>query len=200
MTQQPPQSHQHQNANAMNINNYVIEKYSTPIQASNIQPVTLSQMKEYMNITSEFQDTLITELIVQATRSIEKLTGLCLVPSTVVALIDNSGGDIELPLGPYVKEISIADKQGNNVNNYTLSGLQFKALSEPRQDYLVCTYKAGYTRTAFENFPLLPEELYGCIKDQVSFLFENRGENGSLGYSEKVYRTVRKYTRHPLFI
>ena len=182
----------------MSPNNYVLEKYATPL--SSTEPLTLAQAKAYMNITSDSQDTLITELITEARQGVEKLTGLSLVPSTVVALIDNSDGDIELPLGPYVKEISIADKQGNNVNNYTLSGLQFKTLSDPRQDYLVCTYKAGYTRLAFENYPLLPEELYGCIKDQVSFLFENRGENGSSGYSAKVYRIVRKYTRNPLFI
>lgn len=182
----------------MNINNYVIEKYATPISAT--EPLTLSEAKAYMNITSDSQDTLITELIKTARQGVERLTGLCLVPSVVVALIDNTGGDIELPLGPYVKDLAIANKQGNAVTNFTLNGLQFKTLGEPTNNYLVCTYKAGYTASAFETYPILPTELLNCIKDQVSFLFENRGENGSMGFSEKVYRTVRKYTRHPLFI
>ena len=103
-------------------------------------------------------------------------------------------------LGPYVKELAIADVAGDAVTDFTLRGLQFKTLYEPCTDYLVCTYKAGYTAAAFETYPILPNDLLNCIKDQVSFLFENRGENGSHGYSEKVYRTVRKYTRNPLFI
>ena len=182
----------------MSPNNYVLEKYATPL--SSTEPLTLAQAKAYMNITSDSQDTLITELIVTARQGVERLTGLSLVPSTVVALIDNTDGDTELPLGPYVKELAIADVAGDAVTDFTLRGLQFKTLYEPCTDYLVCTYKAGYTAAAFETYPLLPNDLLNCIKDQVSFLFENRGENGSHGYSEKVYRTVRKYTRNPLFI
>lgn len=182
----------------MSLNNYVLDKYATPL--SSTEPLTLAQAKAYMIITSDSQDTLITDLIVTARQGIEKLTGLSLVPSTVVALIDNSDGDIELPLGPYVKELAIADVAGYAVTDFTLRGLQFKTLAEPRNNYLVCTYKAGYTATPVTDYPTMPNELLDCIKDQVSFLFENRGENGSHGYSEKVYRTVRKYTRNPLFI
>ena len=182
----------------MSPNNYVLDKYATPL--SSTEPLTLAQAKAYMSITSDSQDTLITELITEARQGVEKLTGLSLVPSTVVALIDNTDGDIELPLGPYVKELTIADKQGDPITDFTLTGLQFKTLEEPTNNYMVCTYKAGYSNATFETYPKLPGELLGCIKDQVSFLFENRGENGSSGYSPKVYRIVRKYTRNPLFI
>lgn len=182
----------------MNRDNYVLEKYATPLSAT--EPLTLADAKAYMNITSDSQDTLITELIKAARQAIEKATGLSLVPSTVVALIDNSGGDIELPLGPYVKELSIANVDGNAVTDFTLRGLQFKTLYGPTTDYLVCTYKAGYTAAAFETYPLLPTDLLNAIKDQVSFLFENRGELGSNSYSPKAWRTCKRYTRHPLFI
>ena len=182
----------------MNQNNYVLEKYATPI--STTEPLSLAEAKAYMNITSDSQDTLITELIKTARQGIERLTGLCLVPSVVVALIDNTGGDIELPLGPYVKDLAIANREGGAVTNFTLNGLQFKTLGQPTSSYLVCTYKAGYSQQVVTDYPTLPSELLNCIKDQVSFLFENRGENMSSGFSEKVYRTVRKYTRHPLFI
>lgn len=182
----------------MNINNYVLEKYATPI--TNVEPLTLQQAKDSMSITSNAQDTLITALITEARQGIERLTGLSLVPSVIVALIDNTGGDIELPLGPYVSNLEINNAQGDPVTDFELRGLQFKTLHKPNLDYMTCAYEAGYTATGVSGFPTMPSELLGCIKDQVSFLFENRGENGSYGFSPKVYRTVRKYTRNPLFI
>lgn len=178
--------------------NYVIEKYATPIGTD--EPITLQQAKDYMNITSDTQDTLITELIVAARQAIEKVTGLSLVPSEVVALIDNSKGNIELPLGPYVKDLAIENVDGDPVTDFELRGLQFKTLYEPTTDYLVCTYKAGYTATPVTDYPDLPSDLLNAIKDQVSFLFENRGELNSNSYSPKAWRTVKRYTRTPMFI
>lgn len=182
----------------MSPNNYVLEKYATPL--SSTEPLTLAQAKAYMNITSDSQDTLITDLITEARQGIERLTGISLVPSVIIALIDNTGGGIELPLGPYVSDLTITDVDDVAVTDFELRGLQFKTLHSPKLDYMNCAYEAGYTATGVVGFPNMPSELLGAIKDQVSFLFENRGENGSKGFSEKVYRTVRKYTRNPLFI
>lgn len=180
-------------------NNYVIEKYATPIGTT--EPLTLAEAKAYLRITHTSEDTLITELIVAARQAIESVTGLSLVPSTVVALIDNSGGNIELPLGPYVKDLAIADVNGDAVTDFELRGLQFKTLYEPTTDYLVCTYKAGYTAATFETYPILPTDLLNAIKDQISFLYENRGDGMDVSsVCEKAWRTTLRYSRQPFFI
>lgn len=183
----------------MNQNNYVLEKYATPLSAT--EPLTLQQAKDYLRVTHSTEDTLITEMIVASRQAIEKVTGLSLVPSTVVALIDNSGGDIELPLGPYVKDLEIADEDGTEITSFELRGLQFKTLHRPTNSYIVCTYKAGYTASAFETYPILPTDLLNAIKDQVSFLYENRGEGVDVSsVCDKAWRTTLRYSRNPFFV
>ncbi len=179
------------------MDNYVIEKFAEPIGTT--EPVTLAQAKDYMNITTDVYDTLITELIVAARQAIEKVTGLSLVPSVVTALVDNLAGNIELPLGPYVKDIAITDVNGTAVTSFELRGLRFKTLYNPKTNYLVCVYKAGYSNTTFETYPPLPTDLLNAVKDQISFLFENRGELDSHAVSPKAWRSTLRYTRNPLF-
>ena len=71
----------------------------------------------------------------------------------------------------------------------------------PTNSYIVCTYKAGYTASAFETYPILPTDLLNAIKDQVSFLYENRGEGVDVSsVCDKAWRTTLRYSRNPFFV
>lgn len=180
--------------------NNVIEAYSTPIGST--EPFTVAQAKAYARITDSTEDTLIEELIVAARQAIEKATQLCLVPSNVVAIVDNSYGDIELPLGPYVSDFVLLDKDGTTITSdeYTLLGERFKYLESPYNDYMKATYKAGYTATTSGSYPIMPADLLNAIKDQFAFLYGNRGDlTGDMAVCEKAWRTCIRYTRKPLF-
>ena len=179
--------------------NNVIEVYATPLAAT--EPFTVAQAKSYARITHDTEDTLIGELITAARQGIERVTQLCLVPSDVVAILDNSYGDIELPLGPYVSDFVLLNKDGDTITDQAeLLGERFKYLEKPTDAYLKATYKAGYTANADNGYPVMPLDLLNAIKDQFAFLYGNRGDSSAEStVCMKAYRTCIRYTRKPLF-
>ena len=179
--------------------NNVIEVYATPLAAT--EPFTVAQAKSYARITHDTEDTLIGELITAARQGIERVTQLCLVPSDVVAILDNSYGDIELPLGPYVSDFVLVDKDATVLTeDAELLGERFKYLVTPTYNYLKATYKAGYTANEDAGYPTMPLDLLNAIKDQFSFLYGNRGDSSAEStVCMKAYRTCIRYTRKPLF-
>lgn len=179
--------------------NYVIEVYATPIAAT--EPFTVGEAKAYARITQDSEDTLIAELITAARQAVERFTQLCLVPSNVVAIIDNSYGNIELPLGPYVSDFVLLNKDGDTITDKAeLLGERFKYLETPTDSYMKATYKAGYTAKAEAGYPAMPLDLLNAIKDQFAFLYGNRGDSSAEAtICSKAYRTIMRYTRKPLF-
>ena len=180
------------------MDNCVIEKFAVPLSAT--EPITVAEAKAYAKITDSVEDTEIGKMITAARQAIEAVTQLCLVPSTVTAYIDNSRGCIELPLGPYVSDFTLAAKDGTSITNYTLILERFKQLESPTESYLKATYKAGYSAKGDAGYPVMPEDLLNAIKDQFVFLYGNRGDNASdMTVCEKAWRTTLRYTRKPLF-
>ncbi len=178
--------------------NNVIEVFAVPIAAT--EPFTVAEAKAYARITHDTEDVLIGELITAARQAIERVTQLCLVPSNVTAILDNSYGDIELPLGPYASNFELLDKQGNAVTNHQLLGERFKYLENPTDSYLKATYKAGYTAKSEAGYITMPIDLLNAIKDQFTFLYGNRGDSSiESTVCMKAYRTTLRYTRKPLF-
>jgi len=180
------------------MDNCVIEKFAVPLSAT--EPITVAEAKAYAKITDSVEDTEIGKMITAARQAIEAVTQLCLVPSTVTAYIDNSRGCIELPLGPYVSDFTLAAKDGTAITDYTLILERFKQLESPTTNYLKATYKAGYSAKGDAGYPVMPEDLLNAIKDQFVFLYGNRGDNASdMTVCEKAWRTTLRYTRKPLF-
>lgn len=178
--------------------NNVIEAYTIPINST--EPFTVAEAKAYARITDSSEDALIGELITAARQAIEKFTQLALVPSNVVAILDNSYGEIELPYGPFVSDLVVVDKEGTAVTA-TILGERFKYLESPINNYLKCTYKAGYTAKSEAGYVTMPIDLLNAIKDQFAFLYGNRGDNtADMHICGKAYRTVLRYTRKPLFV
>ncbi len=177
--------------------NNVLEAFAVPIEAD--EPFTVAQAKEYARISNSNEDALIGELITAARQAMERLTQLTLVPSNVTAIINNSEGLIELPLNPYVSDLVIKDRDGNELD-FELLGERFKYLEKPMYAYMKATYKAGYSAIGEEGYPEMPIDLLNAIKDQFAFLYGNRGDSSSeLNYCPKAYRTSLRYTRKPLF-
>jgi len=180
------------------MDNYVTEKFAVPLSAT--EPITVAEAKAYAKITDTVEDTEIAKMITAAREAIELVTQLCLVPSTVTAVLDNSRGCIELPLGPYVSDFMLSAKDGTAITDYTLILERFKQLESPTTNYLKATYKAGYSAKGDAGYPVMPEDLLNAIKDQFVFLYGNRGDNASdMTVCEKAWRTTLRYTRKPLF-
>ena len=156
---------------------------------SGTEPITLAEAKAWIKVDTAItaDDILITELIKAARMQVEGFLGISLIQRTVTAIINNSAGDIELPYGPLVSFTSLTDEDGTAIaaDDYELRGIGFKYLHEPLYDYMTAVYTTGYTA--------LPENFKTAVKEQVAWLYDNRGEAKEL--SEIVYNTLKPFRR-----
>lgn len=148
--------------------------YTSPgtIGLPGAEPVTLQEAKDYMKVdTGTIDDQIITDLIITAREQVEDYTGISIIHRSVTAVIKNTNGGIYLPYCPFISMLSIVDADGNTIDtdDYTLSGELFKQLIDPHDDRMTLTYTAGY------GIP--PQKFITAIKQQVFFLYQNRGEN-----------------------
>ncbi len=140
------------------------------VESSPTEPVTLQEAKDWCKIEVNDDDTLITELIKTARRQCEGFLCISLVDKTVTAVFDNSLGNIELPYQPIKELTSITDSEGEilTTDEYKLRGFEFKKLESPCDSYLEAIYTTGYES--------LPTNFKTAVLQQVSFLYENRGD------------------------
>jgi hypothetical protein len=133
------------------------------------EPVTLAQAKAWLRMENvSLDDALITELITEARKWIEKRCGISIVTKTVVAILEVMN-ELELPYGPIqdMTGITITDDDGEPLGNFTIVGLDggFPVI----RGYGRCTvsYEAGMT-----DFT----EATGAMKSYIAFAYENRGD------------------------
>ena len=146
------------------------------------EPVTLDELKRHLNMLFDTDgsydfsddDDYLTSIIPQARESLEAYTGLSFAPKTIVAVLRNELGDIEIPYGPITAVASVKDEDDNNVT-CKIVGNQFKKIADPWLPYLKVTYTAGYTS--------LPNALKRAILEEAAFRYSHRGEEvDSAGY------------------
>ena len=167
--------------------NYVIDETITEVSYPT-EPVTVEQAKTYarVDVTSAAQDVLFGLWITAARQAIEQMTGLSLISKSIVAIISNWQGGMELPYGPVTGTISWLDFNGN-VPTVITEGNQFPRIPIPC-GYLKATYTAGYT----DN---VPTELKIAILNQVTSWYENRGDEATANMPASVVTICQKYSR-----
>lgn len=133
------------------------------------EPFDNTAAKAWLRIDISDDDTLITALIKAARIACEKYANQSFIARTVTAKIHNGLGNFTLPYGPVVSITSIKDGD-TIVSNYDVS------MPYGSND-LVVVYTAGYTT--------LPADIIVAIKNQVAFMYQNRGdEQKASGLSE----------------
>lgn len=154
------------------------------------EPVTLAEAKSYARcLTGTTEDTLFGILIVAAREAIENLTGLSLVSKTAKVSFMNPGGYFALPYGPLTDAPVIKDSNGLVVTP-TILGYDFPVIQDAFYDYATAEYSVGYDT--------IPTELKVAILDQITFLYENRGDNSdSATVCVKAQKVCQKYSRIP---
>jgi hypothetical protein len=176
----------------MSFYNYLID-YTLEYNGEIVEPVTLAEAKNYCRVTTSADDALITDLITQARESVEKATGLCIVPRNVVAWFNNPAGLFQLPFGPVTYFLGLQDQNGNQVSaaNYNLIGGQFPSVIFPIWNGLRATYQSGYD--------CVPKDLKVAILDQIDYDYENRGADieryDQTGVCQKAWRACQRYNR-----
>jgi uncharacterized phiE125 gp8 family phage protein len=141
--------------------------------------ISLATAKLHLKVDFTDDDTLITELITDARQAIEQFTGLSLVPTSVVAILQNPLGNIDLPYGPVIEDsVTLINDDGTeDTGDWKLTGLDFPALTTA-YDSVRVEYNAGYDEDT------LPGDLRRAILRQLTELYQNRGD-GKLSESAK---------------
>lgn len=152
--------------------------------------VSLSEVKAWLKIDSDDEDTLLSSLIASATAECEAYSGLSFITrSRTVSLTSFNGRDLILPYGPVTAITSIAYMDSDDVpgtidsSDYTLdtkSKLAKIRITEswPHTNRILnnvtVTYVAGYANAA-----AVPEIAKTAIKKRIAFHYERRGDESA---------------------
>jgi uncharacterized phiE125 gp8 family phage protein len=134
-----------------------------------LEPVTLTEAKNFCKIDISTDDDLINILITAARQMCEAYTGVGFIEHNAVVVLNNSNGDIYIPYGPMIAINSVVNDQGTTLvldTDYTIGGNEFKRLRTPLTNNITIDYSTGYTE--------LPEALKTALLNQVYYLYDNR--------------------------
>lgn len=138
------------------------------------EPVTVAEMKDYLNIDFGAWDTLLATLISGARSKMERYTGCTFGTKTLVATFQKVADNIDIPYGPIqsITSVKSIDESGVKTNltagtDYLVTGNNFKnirfyGINTP----IEIEYVAGYDP--------LPVDLKVAIMKQVGMDFEFR--------------------------
>ena len=139
------------------------------------EPVTLQQAKDFIRVTSEDDDAIITDLITVARQKIERFTGLTLTDAdiTLTATLD---GKFKLPYGPLdeidtVKFLEGQETDGTN-DWETLDADEYQIVAGHFIPKYKGTYEITYSVTGNTDKSLLYD-----LKRVLLWLYENRGDD-----------------------
>lgn len=154
------------------------------------EPVTVAEIKDYLRIDLDDDDTLLGILIKAARKSCEAYTNVSFVEREVTAELMNQSGGWPLPYGPVGNITAFKNCEGEDVatDDYKIAGIQFKRVETCFDGPITVSYNAGY-----EN---LPEDLKVALMCQVAWLYEHRGdEQMKTGLCEQSKLLLYQYRR-----
>ena len=143
------------------------------------EPVTLQEAKDWCRIDVTDDDSLITSLITAARIMCEHYANLSFINRTVTAKIKNGLGCFNPPYGPLKEITSAKDSDGVDIADFDFD----------------CAYSGKITVVYTAGYEALPLNLKTAILNQISFLYENRGDvrlqNGMSEEAKLVLNQVR---------
>lgn len=127
-------------------------------------PLTLQQVKDWLRIEYDTDDTLLTNLIDETASLLEEYLNVSLVTTTITVLA-TARTELTLPYGPVISVTSVKDKDGNDVE-YEFNGFTI-------------TYKSYTETTTFyeAGFAQVDAGLQLGWKEVIAWLYENRGDS-----------------------
>lgn len=151
------------------------------------EPVTLAQAKEWLRVTHDDEDDLITALITAARQICEGYISKSFVERTVTAIVRNDLGNVKLPYGPVGNVTHVYDSEGNELtgSSYAITGVSDKRLGYPMSSYVKVIYTAGYS--------VLPQQFKAALKEQLAWLYVNRGDENVAPFTKVIlspYRSI----------
>lgn len=158
------------------------------------EPVSVELAKQYCRIlTGNLENDLVGLFIQSARRAVEQVTGLSLVPKSAEVMMICPQEGFEIPFGPVTSDITFVDIDSQSSSQSTI-GFDFPKTRYPYNVVTTATYTCGYPEGQ------VPPELKNAILFQVSFLYENRGDNSDTAQlCPAAWKICQKYSRVPFF-
>jgi uncharacterized phiE125 gp8 family phage protein len=136
-----------------------------------VEPVTLTEAKDFCKVDIGTDDAIITSMIIAARQMCEGYTNIGFVPHIITAIVNNENGSIYIPYGPIVSIEQVKNDLGKILVqsvDYEVSGNEFKRLLYPEESNITIDYNSGYTD--------LPAVLKLALLNQVYYLYDNRSQ------------------------
>jgi len=160
------------------------------VGAPSVEPVTLTEAKDYLRVDEVDDDTLITNLISAARKSAENYMKRSLITqSWKVAFDDYSPSYIRLPMGAVqsVTSLKIIARDGTETlidaaKYYLVAAKNRLVVDTPLIGHRVeVIYVAGFGDNASD----VPEEIRQGLLNHIAYIYENRGESLGINHQSK---------------
>lgn len=127
--------------------------------------VSVADAKLWCAISGNSFDSIVSDCIATAGKQCEDYANVSFIKREFVCEVQNVLGDVRLPMRPVVSITSVKNLDDDTVDYKMMAGM----VKDPLSEYLKVTYQAGYENN-------LPEVFITAIKNQVLWLFSNRGD------------------------
>jgi hypothetical protein len=150
--------------------------------ASITEPVSVSSLKEYLQVSGTAYDTTYGTFITAARRMVERLTGLALVGKSVIETIKATNGvDMyRLSIAPVATVLTVEaiDSDGTatvlDADEYVTYGSKFKYINIVGNGIYRITYNVNAATDS---------DLVQAVKAQAGFMFTKRDSEANVGLS-----------------
>lgn len=132
------------------------------------EPVTLAEVKDWLKIETTDEEDLLEKLITSARELCESYTGVGFIERSIIAILNNSCGNIYLPYSPVTSAVVLKDVDDNTITSPSIRGNLSKWISHPITDYIKAEYTAGHET--------LPEHFKTALLTSIAYLYEHRGD------------------------
>ena len=175
-----------------------------------VEPITLTEAKNWLKVTGTTDDNLITQLIESTRQTLEDRLDLKFITQTIVQELDKwplYSGEFDLLAYPVQSVTSIVYKTGNTTATFSSDAYTADTTRQPARIYLnesytwptlkpekqavTVTYVAGYGDTAAE----VPVKIKQLMLHMLAYEYENRMNpvNERVTYIDRLVYLHRNY-------
>jgi hypothetical protein len=159
--------------------NYLIIQSVEETETGSTEPVSVSQLKAFLEISGTDYDTVLADLGEAARKQVEQYTGISMIEKDIVMYCETTPDDyFELRGGVYDADLTIEDPDGNAITDFEQLGVKFKSIKYNSATPIIISYSVS--AFAVENLKL-------AIKILVALTFETR--TGFLVATENLNKT-----------
>jgi len=170
----------------------VVKDLKATIQASASEPVTVTQLKELLQLEGPANDSTLTAFITAARAMIENRLGVSLIEKDVIATMVLCQRSEQIPLYPIVSITTVQYSDDGGETWETLTEFDdYIIIGEDRQE--IETTLPGLTKITYETGAGSYSDLIEAVKTQAGYMWTHRDSATVKGISPIVEIMIQPY-------